>query len=423
MTTFQDVILKIPGLTHYYPLHQDARDLVGDCHGIIHGNVAFDGKWARFDGSSSIELPDRDDFSVAGTASKELSIVVFNTVDDWTKQSANNEYVHFMGKGRAGAHEFTFRYYIDGGGGEAPARKRRTSFYNFNPDGGLGTGSYFQDAGDGNGTERVITGLAWGNAGNGGQTQMWKNGALRDTDNLSDYDVYPQNTGTPVFLGSRGDNTGFLVGRLRRVAFFDRKLTQTEIQSIYNARDYAEGTGGGTGGGDVPPPQVTEIFINGEAFPVSGVNVARGKDQLVGYTAAYGSKTATNEWGVEVRVVGGLVTEILEQSTVPLSDHNLTLDTGSYVLSGHGVAKVWLLANATIGARAGFTDIVVPEPPPAGGCDLTAVDAAYTSVTSALGVLEAQLAAAETALRAARQAKATVDDAVAVLGDTIMEAG
>ena len=296
MASFQDVILKIPGLTHYYPLNEDAKDVVGGVDGIVHGNVKFDGTWARFDGASSIELPDRNEFSAAGTAKKELSILAFQTVDDWTKRSANNEYVHWMGKGRSGAHEWVFRYYIDGGVGEAPARKRRTSFYNFNPSGGLGTGSFFQDSGDGNGTERVICGVVWGNAGNSGKTQMWKNGQLRDTDLLSEYDVYPQNTRTPVFLGSRGDNTGFLVGRLRRVAFFNRRLTEAEIKSLYNARDLPETEPAAAEPEQVAPaPDIAEVFIGDSSHPVAAVNTVRGSNQIVVYTSAYGSSTGANE--------------------------------------------------------------------------------------------------------------------------------
>ena len=232
MPTFQDVILAIPGLTHYYPLNENANDIVGDAHGTVDGNVEFDGTHAVFDGESGIKIADRDEFSAAGNASKELSIFVMQTVDDWTRNSHNNEYIHWFGKGKSGAHEWTWRIYKDGGGGEAPERKRRTSYYNFNPDGGLGTGSYFQDEEDDPGTERVITGMIWGDAGNGGKTQMWKNGVLRDTDALSDYDVYPKNTNSDVWLGTRGDNTGYLVGRLRRVAFFNRKLTESEIKSL-----------------------------------------------------------------------------------------------------------------------------------------------------------------------------------------------
>jgi hypothetical protein len=64
------------------------------------------------------------------------------------------------------------------------------------------------------------------------QVQMFKDGRLRDSDPLSGYDIVPSNTSTPVRIGTRGDDTGFLVGKVRRVAFFDRVLTPRQIRRI-----------------------------------------------------------------------------------------------------------------------------------------------------------------------------------------------
>jgi hypothetical protein len=242
MTTYLETLRSIPGLKHYYPLDDDhqARDVIGDKHGIVHGSVRFAADGAHFDGRSSIELPDSDDFSV--TTTKELTIVAFLTVDDWKRVSANNEYLHWMGKGKPNAHEWTFRTYIDGGGGEAPARKRRISFYNFVPNGGLGTGSYVQDTHAAEHVEQVIGGIATtkGTGRTPGYSEMYYNGVSRDKDMFTSYDTVPANTGTPVFIGTRGDNTGFLVGRIRRVAFFNRVLTPAEMKKIYDARNLAE---------------------------------------------------------------------------------------------------------------------------------------------------------------------------------------
>lgn len=394
MPTFQEVLFSIPGLTHYYPLGNDARDLVGDAHGTVNGNVTFDGKFAKFDGSSSIDLGNRDDFSIAGTASKGLSIHLYQIVDDWTRVSHNNEYIHWAGKGRSGAYETTFRIYKDGGGGEAPERKRRTSFYAFNKEGNLGAGSFFQDEGDGVGVERYIVATAWGNAGNNGKIQMWKNAQKRDEDLMSSYDIYPEVTDSHFYLGTRGDNTGFLVGRLRRVAFFDRALTADEIKTLYDARNYEEGDG--SGGGTPPAPEQTaEILINGETFPLSGVNQDRDAGTLVAYTPAYGSKTDTNEWGAEVKVEGGFVTEVIDQQAAAAGDYNLEIGDRGYVLSGHGEARTFLLDNAKVGVRAGFTDVVIPNPPTGGGgdggADLTAVKAAFDAADAALITLNQKM--------------------------------
>ena len=135
-----------------------------------------------------------------------LTVLVDLTISDWHGKGAS-EYIHWMGKGVSGAHEWTFRHYVQGGSGEASSRQGRVSFYHFNPAGGLGAGSYFQDAM--NGSERVIEATA-----DMKQVQMIKDGTLRDTDRLSGYNITPKNTTTPVRIGSRGDSTGFLVGKI-----------------------------------------------------------------------------------------------------------------------------------------------------------------------------------------------------------------
>jgi hypothetical protein len=244
MTSFQDTIKAIPGLTHYYPLDDvgRARDVIGNIDGVAHGNVTFAADGAHFDGRSWIELADSPDFSVPTT--KELTIIAFLTVDDWKRVSNNNEYLHWMGKGRPNAHEWTFRTYIDGGGGEAPARKRRISFYNFVPNGGLGTGSYVQDPHAAEHVEQVIGGVATtkGSGPTPGYSAIYCNGVQRDKDMFTSYKTVPANTSTPVCIGTRGDSTGFLVGRIRRVAFFNRVLTDAELKRIYDAHAAEERT-------------------------------------------------------------------------------------------------------------------------------------------------------------------------------------
>ena len=53
-------------------------------------------------------------------------------------------YVHWIGKGEAGQHEWVFRMYNEHTT-DIPPRPNRISFYVFNPAGGEGIGSYFQE--------------------------------------------------------------------------------------------------------------------------------------------------------------------------------------------------------------------------------------------------------------------------------------
>jgi uncharacterized lipoprotein YddW (UPF0748 family) len=81
----------------------------------------------------------------------------------------------------------------------------------------------------------------------------------------------------------------------------------------------------------------------------SGFPGYRGGQQLVVYTPQYGApQTGTNEFGFEVTVVNGRVTEQEgANSAIPLTgDPNTT-----FVISGHGKARDWLITQAPIGAR------------------------------------------------------------------------
>jgi hypothetical protein len=260
--TFTDVVKSIPGLTHYYPLATDAKDVVGTKHGTASG-VTFANGRAVFNGKASINLGDSDDFSVA--TNKGLSVVLFLTIDDW-KGAGASEYVHWAGKGVPNAHEWTFRHYVKGGTGEASTRQGRTSFYHYNPAGGLGAGSYYQDSTFPT-NERVFVGRC-----DLTNVSLAVEGTVRDTDPLSGYSIVPKNTGSSVFLGTRGDNTGFLVGKIRRVAFYDRVLTAAEIKTIYDARAQADDAPVLTPPPVVTPPAVDPLIIPAFASSADTIN-------------------------------------------------------------------------------------------------------------------------------------------------------
>jgi hypothetical protein len=358
--TFLDVISKMPGLTHYYDLTKDASDSVGNIDGKNHG-CTFGSKGAVFTGDSYIELSDHDDFSVATKGG--LTVLVFMTLDSW-KGAHASEYVNWMGKAANGTPaEWCFRHYVyPGGTGEAPSRPKRTSFYHFNYSGGLGAGSYFQDD-DPTGQERVVVGTC-----DLKQTQIFKDGVKRDSDLLSGYSIKPQNTTQPVRLGSKDLATGFLVGKLRRVAFWNRVLTDTEIKSIYAARNEADGGASTTPPTTTPDPAPTptptpeptptedHVRIGSTAHTLDGVDVGRQTDQLIEYTSKTGATTGTNQWGAEATVVGGKVTALVD------AKGNATIPAGGYVLSGHGAARTWLINYAKVGTSVTLTGGVEPTP-------------------------------------------------------------
>src|SRR5574344_299564 len=70
---------------------------------------------------------------------------------------------------------------------------------------------------------------------------------------------------------------------------------------------------------------------------------ARGVNQLVIYTPAYGIRTNTNEFGAEAIVEGDTVSE--------LSGADSLIPQNGIVVSGHGTAKTWMNASLNVGTK------------------------------------------------------------------------
>jgi hypothetical protein len=167
-----------------------------------------------FDGTSGyVEIPDDDLFSETTTGAI--------TVEAWMRPDStamprdeSSGYVHWMGKGVSGQHEWVARMYQDG---NSEDRANRISFYSFNLTGGLGAGSYFQD---------TVTAGAWIHyAGefDDVNTYIFKSGVLRDQDPLSGYDITPGNGTAPVRIATRDFNS-FFQGSIARVAIYSSRL-------------------------------------------------------------------------------------------------------------------------------------------------------------------------------------------------------
>jgi peptidoglycan/xylan/chitin deacetylase (PgdA/CDA1 family) len=103
-----------------------------------------------------------------------------------------------------------------------------------------------------------------------------------------------------------------------------------------------------------PPPVVTpttQVTIGAATRAIDGVDVARKANFLVIYTSKTGSSTGTNQYGFEAAVVDGVITKIDGVITkIENGVGNMDIPANGYVLSGHGTARTWLLANATVGA-------------------------------------------------------------------------
>lgn len=159
------------------------------------------------------------------------------TIEAWMRPDSlamaaqeSSGYVHWLGKGIAGAHEWTFRMYQQG---NAEGRGNRTSFYAFNLTGGLGAGSYAQD------TVTIGQWMHFVGVIDATSTRIFKNGVLRDSDPLSGYSIVPQHGSAPVRVATR-DMNSFFQGSIGRVAIYGGALSAARIAVHFGARGSAQ---------------------------------------------------------------------------------------------------------------------------------------------------------------------------------------
>jgi hypothetical protein len=178
-----------------------------------------------FDGESGyVEIPDADIFSEPTTG--ELTVEAWMRPDSLDMPNRESSgYVHWMGKGVSGEHEWVSRMYQQGNDED---RDNRISFYSFNLSGGLGAGSYFQD------DVSIGEWIHYVGTFDDERTYIYKNGEERDSDLLSGYDITPENGSAPVRIGTR-DRNSYFQGSIARVAIYSTRLSESRIAAHYAA--------------------------------------------------------------------------------------------------------------------------------------------------------------------------------------------
>ena len=92
--------------------------------------------------------PNLADYSLATKGELTVSVWMRPDTLNFPKTEPKKDYIHWLGKGDAsgenGNQEWTFRMYNHSDPLDHPPRTNRISFYLFNPEGGLGVGSFVQ---------------------------------------------------------------------------------------------------------------------------------------------------------------------------------------------------------------------------------------------------------------------------------------
>lgn len=184
-----------------------------------------------FNGNEAyIEVPDDDAFSIITTGA--LTVSAWMSPEVLNFDITDNCYVHWLGKGESGQHEWTFRMYNkDITCSEDNDRHNRISAYAFNLGGNLGSGSYVQEAVTAGEWIHIVA--RYDTVSN--TITIFKNGAQKDQDPLHDntYNVVPENGTAPFRMGTRSKWTYFQ-GRIDDVRIYNRALYDEEILALYN---------------------------------------------------------------------------------------------------------------------------------------------------------------------------------------------
>jgi hypothetical protein len=208
--------------------------------------------YLEFNGRDAyVEIPSIDDYSVSTTGELTISVWLKPDTLNFPSVERNSDYIHGLGKGeRSGAggdQEWAFRMYNHYDPLDSPSRPNRISFYLFNPQGGLGVGSYVQVPIH-KGKWIQIVGVASSSC-----TYLYKDGQYVRCDtyrgpaqgsceihyqappnqNLQ-LVIDPQAGPAPLRLGTK-DFGSFFEGGLTKVRLWNRALNSSEIAALYSA--------------------------------------------------------------------------------------------------------------------------------------------------------------------------------------------
>ncbi len=103
-----------------------------------------------------------------------------------------------------------------------------------------------------------------------------------------------------------------------------------------------------------PAQSKTVTAQNGQSYNIASVDAFRGNDELCLYTVGFYAKKPPSEAGVDVYVVENKIVEIRDRAGFVFLQNKpdpgpIAVGKDGFVLSGHGAARRWVLANLKAG--------------------------------------------------------------------------
>lgn len=92
---------------------------------------------------------------------------------------------------------------------------------------------------------------------------------------------------------------------------------------------------------------------NGSTYPITGLNQTRGSNQMILYTPDKYEQSPANQWGVEVQIINGKITKIVDRVD---GKGPVEIPKNGVLLSAHGKARTWVLENLEVGQELDYRD-------------------------------------------------------------------
>lgn len=207
-------------------------------HGIIRnatwnrtGGIYGDGAY-QFNGINS-EIKVRDSKTLSPeTYDNHFSVSFFVKFENtsFVGQGFSKSYVNYIGKAKPRNYEWEFRQYNSS---NPDGRPNRLSFYAFNKEGGFGSGGYVQENLN-EGEWIFITGVIDGEV-----IKIYKNGILKNTQNLSYGKISIENTNSDLYIGT-ADRGAYFNGSIDELRIYNRSLSNHEIMSLYKLNNFKQ---------------------------------------------------------------------------------------------------------------------------------------------------------------------------------------
>lgn len=190
---------------------------------------------AEFNGLGQyLEVPSSPALSVPTTGTLTIEAWIDPRTLEFPREEGTG-YVNLLGKAVTDNDEYQIRMYSLTNN-ETPSRPNRISGYAFNLSGGEGSGSYFQDPIIANQWIMVDVTISENRSVQYpfGYVSIYKNGNLRETVGLNQFNVTPQMGDAPLRVGTTNFDS-FFEGAIGKVAIYNYAVPSYQLQALYAA--------------------------------------------------------------------------------------------------------------------------------------------------------------------------------------------